>query len=225
MADKQGLTAVELQRLQKVLVFKLSVLSGLYIKFRERDQVGRHMLASNGKEFIALPLSRPMTEEEFLINIKNICKANDIDFNKYFDAHQDYVKQGNFDKAPAYFDELTNEIVEKLKTLPQEKRGDRVTDLWAEDDRERDLAEKYDSNKGKIDSVKKYRIYCRYFEQSKEIRSISTLVPEQDRQAFADAEMEIVETLKEVSLEHQKKAIENLREDPKLKDLNDKELD
>ena len=50
------------------------------------------------------------------------------------------------------------------------------------------------------------------------------MVPEQDRQAFADAEMEIVETLKEVSLEHQKKAIENLREDPKLEEFNDQEL-
>ena len=225
MADK-GITMEELKTSQKTLLYKLAVLSGMKLEVKEGHS-GNQLVAINGDAFVGIPLYGNMSQEQFLINIKNICKINGLDFNKYFDAYkEDMLSEGEY-KIPDYFQEIEKEIVDKLHNLPQKKLYNNVAEVWEQEAYQRDTAGMYFSASsigGKIKSVEAYKAYALYYEAFLSRGLVTASVPDKDRQAFADAEMEIVETLKKVSLEHQKKAIDYLREDPKPEDQNDQEL-
>lgn len=225
MADKE-ITMDELKTSQKTLLYKLAVLSGMKLEVKE-GYSGKQLIAINGDAFVGIPLEGIMSQEQFLINIKNICKINGLDFNKYFDAYkEEMLSEGGY-KIPDYFQEIENEIVDKLHNLPQKKQYNNVAEVWEQEAYQRDTAKMYFSESsigGKIKSIEAYKAYALYYEAFLGKGLVTASVPERHRQAFADAEMEIVETLKDVSLEHQKKAIDNLREDPKLEELNDQEL-
>lgn len=203
-------------------LYKLSVLSGMCLNSREGYN-GPYFFATNGQNVVAFPIKTPMTEEQFVINIKNICKANNLDFNKYFQEHQKYVQEGQFELPPPYFAELESDIVERLKDLPP-KQYDNVAQMLEDETEERLDADNLSAAPRKILSIGDYRRYCYYYQKHLESgKSLPKNLSEQQIHDWSEAEFDTKEKLKEISVHHQQKSIENLKE-TKLEDFNDQEL-
>lgn len=205
------------EEIEQLHLYIATLLSGMKTEIKQ-GHAGSYIYASNGRQVVAIPSdANKLTPEVVLINIKNICSANGLDFNKYLESFQEVEKAGGALK-PVYFNELLTDIVEKLSDLEytQEiKSADQI------------LEGSFVSNKnGVIDSREKFNQYYDYLKDS--LLNSSKLGEDLKDTRWEVGQKEkivpVIKSLFETAKEEQKrKSVEKISE-VSLKDLNDKEL-
>ena len=207
---------------QKGHLYVMSALSGMHIEVKE-GQAGKYVYATNGKEVVAFPEGE-MSEHQFIINLKNICKANNIDFVKYFDKHQKFKETVATGVYPDFLDELEEEIVQRQSNLKQEQEIENAEQLMLQEQDFKNRANDFKTSN--FATKEEFKVYYNYFKKyGKDIHDQVLPIIGAEKVLGNNVVYAIANTyMDRINMQLEQNSVKKLAEDQSLDSLQDKEL-
>lgn len=204
----------------QVQFYIASVLSGMKVQVKEGSS-GKYFYASNGKQVVAMPLNNGnhrisnVSPEVIMINVKNLCVANGLDFNKYL---EEYEKSKGERDPYKFLDDMQAEIVEKLGGLEYSQSIENADQLLS--------ANSVPKREVVINSRESFDAYYKLIEGSilDGSKEIDVFKDTPWQRESTNISYLINRLMLEARKQQEEKAIQKLG-NKSLEDLNDKELD